>query len=373
MTLRSESVIFRVDASTRIGTGHVTRCLTLASELARQADPAIKVLFVCRTDEGNLIDQIKASGFDVLRIPLCEIATPNGGSVQPDHTDFDWQSDAQQCLKLLSTYSQGDWLIVDHYVLDACWERMVRPVAKRVMVIDDLANRPHDCDWLVDQTYGEDGTRYRGLLSADCHTLLGASYAMLKPEFATVRAQRVSQMRPTGPRTVHVFFGGTDIRENTLRFMTLLLEKFPSILLKVAVGPGSSFEPKLRTLASHYEPRLFWEKGIANMAEHMSACDMAIGAPGMATWERACLGLPAAYVATSHNQVPILDRLKAAGFCEFVGLDSEVTDEYFIDTMRVFLGDAERLSAMRQRGMQAVDGKGVRRIISAMLGTEDDG
>jgi UDP-2,4-diacetamido-2,4,6-trideoxy-beta-L-altropyranose hydrolase len=373
VTLRSEPVIFRVDASSRIGTGHVTRCLTLANGLARQADPVRKVLFVCRTDEGNLIDRIEANGFNVIRIPPCETATSKGASIQPDHPDYDWQSDAQQCLKLLSAFSQVDWLIVDHYILDACWERMVRPVAKRIMVIDDLANRPHDCDWLVDQTYGEDGTRYRGLLPADCHTMFGATYAMLKPQFATVRAQLAPHIRPTGPRTIHVFFGGTDIRENTIRFVTLLLERFPGILLKVAVGPGSAFESKLKKLASHYERRLFWEKDIANMAEHMSACDIAIGAPGMATWERACLGLPAAYVATLQNQVPILDRLKAAGFCEFVGLDSEVTDEYFIDTMRMFLGDPERLSAMRQRGMQAIDGKGARRVISAMLGTEYDG
>jgi spore coat polysaccharide biosynthesis predicted glycosyltransferase SpsG len=102
------------------------------------------------------------------------------------------------------------------------------------------------------------------------------------------------------------------------------------------------------------------------MAEHMSECDIAIGAPGMATWERACLGLPAAYVAVSENQIPILEKLAAQGFCAFIGLDRDIADKYFVETVTEFVGDGRKLAAMRDLGMVAVDGLGTERVASAL-------
>lgn len=359
MTSRSiQLVIFRADASTRIGTGHVTRCLTLAKTLSLHG---AEIVFVCRPADGDLIDQIKASGLEVLSVP-CDDTRYGNESTEFDLLGGDWQTDAQQCLSMLSAYRQADWLIVDHYSLDARWERMVRPVAKRIMVVDDLANRPHDCDYLLDQTYGEDGSRYHGLLPADCKTLLGTSYALLKPEFAMARGQLAKKTLPVDPKIVHVFFGGTDVHANTLRFSTLLLENFLGIHLKVVVGRGSTFEPELTRLANCYGSRLSWRKGIATMAEYMSSCDIAIGAPGMTTWERACLGIPATYIAVSKNQVAILEQLAMRGLCLFLGVDHDITDGQFVSAFDSFLGDHARLVAMRERGMAAVDGLGVERV-----------
>jgi UDP-2,4-diacetamido-2,4,6-trideoxy-beta-L-altropyranose hydrolase len=353
-----QRVIFRADASRQIGTGHVTRCLTLAQNLLRHR---VESVFICRTANGHLIDDIQASGFKVFTISSDVTESAECGLLSDG-----WQTDAQECLNTLSAYGQADWLIVDHYSLDARWERMIRPLAKRIMVIDDLANRPHDCDYLLDQTYGEDGSRYQGLLPTDCRTLLGAHYVLLRPEFSIIRGRFASQILPVDPKIVHVFFGGTDVNANTLRFATLLLANFLDIQLKVVVGRGSTFEPELRKLADRYEPRLSWEKGIATMAECMSSCDVAIGAPGMATWERACLGLPAAYIAVSENQVPVLEELAMRGLCLFFGVDHAITDGYFTNAFESFLGDHARLVAMRERGMSAIDGLGGERVAAAL-------
>ncbi len=364
MTSRSmQLVIFRADASTRIGTGHVTRCLTLAKNLSRHG---AKIVFVCRAADRDLADQIKSSGFELLNIP-CDVTRHGNESTKLDLLAGDWQIDALQCLNMLSAYGKADWLIVDHYSLDARWERMVRPVAKRIMVIDDLANRPHDCDYLLDQTYGEDGTRYQGLLPADCHALFGTSYALLKPEFAMARGQLAKKTLLVDPQIVHVFFGGTDVHSNTLRFTTLLLGNFLGIHLKVVVGQGSTVEPELTRLAARYGSRLSWVKGIATMAEYMAACDIAIGAPGMTTWERACLGVPAAYIAVSENQVAILEQLAIRGLCLFLGVDHAITDGQFVKAFDSFLGDHARLVAMRERGMTAVDGLGAERVAAVFL------
>lgn len=357
------TVAFRVDASAQIGTGHVMRCLSLADALQQRGT---QIRFVSRHLPERLQNMLTAKGH--------KVALLNNnlkGEVIDDVVHANWlstnpQQDAQDTIQALLGQT-WDWLIVDHYSLDVRWERMVRPIAKRIMVIDDLADRPHECGWLVDQTYGEDGTRYHGLLPADCHKLFGTSYALLRPEFAVVRTQVARKIFPEDPKTVHVFFGGADIRANTLRFTMLLLNNFPDLLLKVAVGPESTFEAELKRLAIHYGPRLSWEKGITNMAEHMSACDVAIGAPGMATWERACLGVSAAYIAVSENQIAILEQLAMRGLCFFLGLDQVITNSGFVNAIESFLGDRGRLVAMRELGMAAVDGFGVERVITVLL------
>lgn len=353
-------VIFRADASRQIGTGHVTRCVTLAQYLLQHR---VESVFICRAADGHLIDDIQASGFEVVKI-FSDVTESTGY----DLLSNGWQADARQCLETLSAYGQADWLIVDHYSLDARWERMIRPLAKRIMVIDDLADRPHDCDYLLDQTYGEDGSRYHGLLPVGCRTLFGAPYVLLRPEFAMTRGRSAPQVLPVDPKIVHVFFGGTDVNANTLRFATLLLEHFLEIQLKVVVGRGITFEPELKKLADRYGPRLWWEKGIARMAECMASCDVAIGAPGMATWERACLGLPAAYIAVSKNQVPVLENLALRGLCLFLGVDNAITESYFTKAFESFLGDHPRLVAMQERGMSAIDGLGGERV-AAILST----
>ena len=211
----------------------------------------VETVFVCRTADGDLIDQIKMSGFEVRHIQ-CDVTRHGNETTAYDLRGDEWQTDARQCLDMLSTYGQADWLIVDHYSLDARWESMVRPVAKRIMAIDDLADRPHDCDYLLDQTYGEDGSRYHGLLPVDCRTLFGTPYALLRPEFSMVRGQSATKTLPVDLKIVHVFFCGTDVNANTLRFATLLLENFSDIHLKVVVGRGSTLEPELTRLANCY-------------------------------------------------------------------------------------------------------------------------
>src|ERR1700751_1626404 len=154
--MRRRSVIIRVDSGAQIGSGHLMRCLNLAAELhARGAS----VSFVCRALPGHLIERAEAAGYPVQRL-----SAPPGteGGCASESLQ---RQDAAETLGAIGTEPAG-WIVVDHYGLDAVWQRLMSPAAERLMVIDDLANRRHEADLLLDQNYlGPDGTeRYSALI-----------------------------------------------------------------------------------------------------------------------------------------------------------------------------------------------------------------
>lgn len=344
------NVSFRVDAGAGIGSGHLMRCLTLADALSERG--AI-TSFICEEGIKAELDRAGAKVHRVLDIPAQ--ASAEG--------QWSESSDASQTLKVISDARiEPDWLVVDHYRLGRGWEDRVRPAVRRLLVIDDLANRPHNCDLLVDPTFAQTETRYRGLLPAGCRCLCGSEYALLRPQFRKMRPRAGRSFPSAHEMCVHVFFGSSDSENHTLRYCRLLLEKFKSLRVCAAVGHSYAHCAQLQTLSVEAGGRFAWAAGISDMAAHMAGCDVAIGAPGGTTWERACVGLPAAYLAVSANQSPILEQLQDAGLCAYFGMASEVGDEQFLAAMERFLADVPRLREMRLVGMNAIDGGGAERV-----------
>lgn len=362
------NIVIRVDASIRMGTGHMVRCLTLAEGLQRKQ---FNVSFLSQRLPGSLCDQIKARGFSVRSLPALEtdrFASVGDSSVpHAEWLGIDWQHDAEHAAASLSAMRPApDWLVVDHYALDRRWEDAVRPYTNHIMVIDDLANRPHDCDILLDQICTDDRHRYESLLPARCKKLMGSHFVLLRPEFAAARARLEFPGRFVNNNLVHVFFGTSDEHGHAIRFSRLLLEHFSDLRLRIVVGDTFVHLRQIADLAREYRGRAEWEQGVTNMAEHMWGCSIAVGTPGMSTWERACMGLPTAHVTNADSQVDILLSLQQDGFCEWLGRAEAITDEAFISGIRRFLNDEHKLASMRHTGLTSVDGRGVQRVIDEM-------
>ena len=182
-------IVFRTDASLSIGTGHVVRCLTLAGALSqRGAD----VLFVCREHLGDSVAMIEEQGFEVHRLHARESAGVASETPDDDHRlGTSWEVDALETAVAIATAGgTPDWLVVDHYALDLRWESVLRASVGRIMAIDDIADRPHDCDVLLDQNVDNPlHQRYSRLLPKQATRLLGTSYALVRPEFASSSAE----------------------------------------------------------------------------------------------------------------------------------------------------------------------------------------
>ena len=229
--------IIRTDASVQIGTGHhVMRYLTLADELREHGAGAI---FVCREFDGNLCGYIEEKGYIVHRLPVPNKQKHNieGNLKHAAWLGTDWHTDARQVEEIIKDLDTAlDWLVVDHYALDERWEGYLRPNVKKIMVIDDLADRVHDCDLLLDQNFYENlESRYDGLVPAWCKKLLGPKYALLRPEFR--EARRNLRKRDGHVKRIMIFFGGSDPTNETTKVLEAIrMLNRPDIATDVMVG-----------------------------------------------------------------------------------------------------------------------------------------
>ena len=207
--MKQQNIVFRVDASLEIGTGHLMRCLTLADSFREQGAVC---RFISRAHDGNLVELTRQRGYETFALPVGDSFVAPKEDVQPAHASWlgaDWSTDAQQTLHVLDGF-EIDWLVVDHYALDARWERDVASACARIMVIDDLADRMHDCAVLLDQNLGRIASDYAGLLPSGCKVLVGVKYALLRSEFASMRACSLTRRRQAKLDVILVTMGGVD-------------------------------------------------------------------------------------------------------------------------------------------------------------------
>ncbi len=287
------------------------RCLTLAGELRRRGSHCT---FVCQTNPGNLAEKIRQAGFHVVSLPGGDGSTPAGCSYIGEGGVFDWESDARWTLDALATVGRGDitdWVIVDHYDLDAKWERAVRNGSRRLMVIDDLANRPHACNILLDQNLGRKVADYKALVPPECVIVAGPRYALLRPDFSRIRDQSIRGRQGRVPKHFMISMGGVDEGNATGRVLNALdFCKLPAgAYVTVVMGRHSPWLGKVRERASKMNLPVQIKVDVDNMADLMADCDIAIGAAGSTSWERCCLGLPAIVFCLADNQKEVITAL----------------------------------------------------------------
>jgi len=287
------------------------RSLTLASALREQG---VQCRFICREHDGNLIGEIRRQGFIVHALPLAVTAGEHD-ETSPHATwlSTDWATDAEQTLTALSG-AIVDWLIVDHYALDARWEKQLRAACRHLMVIDDLADRCHDCDVLLDQNLNRRAADYAALVSRDCTVLVGPKYALLRPEFAALRDYSLA--RRENPRLEHllVSMGGVDKRNVTGRVLDALNDcALPAACrITVVMGAQAPWIAEIRAQAAGMRSTEVLV-GVRNMAQLMADSDLAIGAAGTSAWERCCLGLPTLIIVLAVNQSAGAQALNKSG------------------------------------------------------------
>lgn len=351
-------IAFRADASISIGSGHVMRCLTLADALHERG---AEIMFICREHEGNLCDMIESRGHSVERLPAPETPVRHEGKSYASWLGSDWEIDASQTIHALT--EKVDWLVVDHYAIDFRWESKLREVADKIVAIDDLADRKHDCDVLLDQNYYLDiENRYVGKVPGHCQLLLGPKYALLREEF--YRMHKQVGVRNGTVKRIFVFFGGMDACNCTGHAIEALGGVTVNDLhVDVVIGSQHPFREQIESECARngFVCHVQTDK----MAELMAAADLSIGAGGSATWERCCMGLPSIVFAVSQHQEKSAKDLSVLGAVKFIGTAQDVTVQKLRNVFEQGC-DAEWIREASLCGLELVDGDGVRRVNSAM-------
>lgn len=355
------NVAFRVDASNAIGTGHLWRCLSLADALARKG---ARTRFISRHMPEYLMTVLDAKGHGIAQLN----ETPNeegaAGGAYAHWLGVSQAQDARGTRQALSDYL-WDWLIVDHYALDLRWETVLRASAKRILAIDDIADRKHDCDVLLDQNlYRDMNRRYTRRVPGHCRLLLGPRYALLREEFSEIH-ERV-RPRTTPIRRVLVFFGGVDAVNCTGRALDSLAG-FRSHRWHVDVVIGAQHPFGELIVSACVDQGYSCHVQTNRMAELMAMADLAIGAAGSASWERCCVGLPALVVSLADNQVEIAREIARQGAAVYVGSSEQVSaTDLCASIMRLTNADST-LEALSRRSYSLVDGRGVERMCQEMV------
>lgn len=359
-------VAVRADSGTEMGVGHIMRCLTLLDQLAGRLEN-LEALFVCREHLGHLAALIEARGYPVALLKVnTEIAFSNS---LPEHERWLAETstvDVKQTSNSILERWGGkvDWLIVDHYGVDQIWERQLGDVAERVMVIDDLANRPHDCDLLLDQTYGETEIRYQELVPTRTRVLVGAAYVLLRKEFNLDLEALKSDRRGRDPRNLLISLGGGDPENITGQIIDALRgwrDRFDRIT--VIAGHANPYVDRLQAQTDDMDVTLL--TGVSNIAELMCEHDLAVGASGSTSWERCALGLPTVAVVTANNQLTIINNLQSA--CAVKSLNPPYSRAALEACMASWLDDRSSYQRAVDACFGICDGKGVDRVCDEVL------
>ena len=329
-------IVFRADASRLIGSGHVMRCLTLAQRLRKEQNA--KVIFIMRKLSGNLIDVVRKQRFAVLVLPSADEDYKLDGYGL--WLTVPMEVDAQQTIEVLQHYLQehycdvADRLIVDSYALDEQWERMLRPYCKEIMVIDDLANRRHECDILLDQNfYLNKDVRYVGLVPEHCKMLLGPEHALLREEF--YEAKKHLRKRDGNIKNILVFYGGSDLTNETekaIKALVQLHDEGYSFTADIITGVSNSCREKIEKICSKYQFFHYYCQ-VSNMAEFMNKADLMLGAGGSTTWERLYMELPALVTAVAENQIQGCEDCRQAGIIEYLGINEDVRVDTILEAL----------------------------------------
>ncbi|WP_299809971.1 UDP-2,4-diacetamido-2,4,6-trideoxy-beta-L-altropyranose hydrolase [uncultured Roseibium sp.] len=332
----SRRIGFRVDAGATLGGGHVMRCLTLAGVFRSVGHSCI---FLSSPETLEVIPKDMWNGFTV--------RTLDGGEM----------GEAADCF---------DLLVIDHYGIAAPDETRWRTWAGTLLVIDDLADRPHDCDFLLDQTYGVRETDYEGLVPGGCRLLLGTEYALLRSEFAEHRlGSLVRREDPKPIRKILVSLGLTDLGGVTGRICDILKDFSFIDRFDVVIGSKAASRERIEDLVSA-DDRFRIHCDVTNMADLMMTADAAIGAGGTSTWERCALGLPTVLLVLADNQFKIAEQLDAAGVVALVGDVRTVRDRDLSEAISSRLRDFQEMARKGARGATLCDGDGATRVVSLL-------
>lgn len=362
------NILFRVDASLHIGNGHVMRCLTLADAMKQEG---VSCTFICREHKGNMLALIQHKGHNTLVLPS---STANiSPSATPSHQEYlTWlgttpAEDARQTITALQsqTLDKPTWLIVDHYALDSEWESTLRPYCQTIMVIDDLADRQHDCDLLLDQTFGRDERDYQPLVPEHCTILTGSYYALLRPEFAEWREYSMQRRLEPQLKQLLITLGGVDKHNVTGKVLDALSDSnLPSDChITIVMGKHAPWLEAVTTQAQ----QLLWSTevkiDVGNMAELMANSDLCIGAAGSTTWERCSLGLPSIMLVLAENQRKIAHELHQKKLTYII----DCSKNHLLNLNTAIKKTANELDFIAKQSSMICDGLGTNIITSHLL------
>ena len=251
MKIDSLKIVFRVDSSLDISSGHVMRCLALASVMKKKEDTDIK--FISRMYEGNLNDLVIKQGFQVaqLKNPFKRKNISKNFFIEnrdrTKYSEFLGISQKQDAKDTIGAIGEDnvDWIILDHYSLDDTWKFYMRPYTKNIFEIDDNFREVKNSDVILNQAPIEVSKKnYKNKITPKTKLLLGPKYAIIDRTYISVRKNL--KPREGEINRILVFYGGVDKANETTKALNAINNlDLSEIFIDVVIGESNIHRDKI--------------------------------------------------------------------------------------------------------------------------------
>lgn len=356
-------ICFRVDSSLEIGSGHTMRCITFALALEQRHNA--KCYFITRPLAGHLNDLITSYGFDILLLPVNDTAQYGAHPNAPKHSLWlreSWELDAK-LTRIYISEMNADILVVDHYALDREWENVVADNNTKIMVIDDLADRQHNANLLLDYTINRTKEHYAPLINERCNLLTGLKYVLLRDEFNFER--NIPNIIHKENLEVLINMGGVDQHNFTQKVVEILRSMNSAQDLKylIVVGMNYPFYDELCYFLERTSLNYVIFRHVNNISQLMRGADLAISALGSTAWELISQGIPCLLVATAHNQRRHLREVRKSGLAEVI---TDVSFDCLSKQVGNLLNNVSKRKWLSERAYAAIDAGGTDRVATEL-------
>lgn len=327
-----KQIVFCLEANARIGTGHLMRCMTIADELDQKK---YHIYFIC----GKLTHIMQAF-------------------IDDKGYKFSIEDNEKNILKILENI-KPDYLIIDHYGIDSRFEIKARPYSKQIIVVDDMADRFHNCDFLLDQGPLRTKDDYKPWVNPECQLLLGSDYVLIKPDFRRLRKSCITSWEKG-----FISFGGSDPDNITLKILKALDRdlNMKNIKWTIIAGVANQNWHSLKNFTNQTQMEITLIKQTNQIATLMSNHDFAFGAAGTMAWERACIGLPSITFSIADNQKFGIEVIRQFDLGETLDVSEIATNKLMIAMKRL----KHQAKNYLNRNQAMVDGLGVERLMRTL-------
>ena len=348
-------VAIRVDSSEQIGSGHFMRCLTIANALDQIN---CKCYFISRYLPENFILTLRKTNHSFVKLPNIKKSTPSNELRHSNWLGVSQEEDALQTIEAIKK-ENIDWMIVDHYALDINWEIFLRNNVKNIMVIDDLMDRKHSANLLLDSNLRDDDLNsYRALVNEDCDLLLGPKFVPLREEFSVEAIENKNKLL-----NIFIFFGAYDTNNYTELMIDFLYKINKEFNVDVVIGKGNVNTENIRNKCMTYGMNLHIQTN--SIAKIMQKSSIGIGAGGITVWERCSMQLPSFCIPVAFNQEDQLKQAEKKGLL-YVSKCFNKKDSILMDELSNFIRNKNLHKTIQEQCSRMVDSRGAYRIVNKL-------
>jgi UDP-2,4-diacetamido-2,4,6-trideoxy-beta-L-altropyranose hydrolase len=346
-------LVVRADGGSYIGSGHLLRCLSVASEWQKRGGWA---LVATKCDREQITNRIQALGIECVLLK----------SSYPDPRDI---GRLEKILARSGSYagaSPNTWVLLDGHRFDATYQKQVKDLGVNLAVIDDLAHLDrYEADVIINHHLYAQSLTYR--CPRDTRMLLGPRYCLIRNAFKSWTNWQRDVVDVA--KRVLVTFGGADPHDVTSKVMRALdLVDIPDLEVKVVAGPANERFEALEDAArsSKTDIEILWN--VSDMPGLMAWAEVAVCAASTTAYEMAFMGLPGLLIMSADDQRKLGPAFAAAGAARCLGRHTDVAEKDIARELRDMLRSKTTRAAMSEVGRNLVDGEGPNRVIERLGG-----